>query len=382
MKVRATIILALKGFIVNWKQVVLAYVLFPLLMAGAMGYFQRDSFEAGAQIDKINISIVDNDNSVSSREFKELFKVKGIKELFNVSNKGDYIIKIPKGYETKLHELKNVTIEVYEKKRVSSDDETIIKKVINEYGKSTGEALAISNKVRKLNNSEIKIMYNNISNKINSTKALKDNMLKSKRNLTSYENQAATLITYMLAMMLMSCSGAHALDKESGRFRRLISCPITKETFFKLDLVCFFVSSLGFGAIYILTFLISDFAFRGVNPINLILILICQSILITSFSGLTIAFLGKEASKLVGIALLYFQMLFGGAFMPIKEVTNSTYIELCKIAPGNIVSEAYKNSIIFNTLSSISKDLIIMVIISIFMYAISIAKVRIRWEEV
>lgn len=110
MKVKATIKVTVKALLAQWKQVLLMYAVFPLLLIGVMGYFQRDLYKPETKIDAINISIVDEDKSDVSKNFISLLSSDELKNLFNISDNGDYIINIPKNYEKDLLQLKDTTI--------------------------------------------------------------------------------------------------------------------------------------------------------------------------------------------------------------------------------------------------------------------------------
>lgn len=384
MRLKATIVVVFKSFIIEWKQLILIYAIIPLILAAAMGYFQKDLFKPQTTIDKIDINIVDNDNSKASESFKEIFQSEELKKLFNVSDKGSYIITIPKGYEENVTNLKDTSIRIEEKNDDSHENEIIIKTIINEYGKGLTESGIIFNKITGLNAEDKERLFNQVTSSINqlySTKVLENDMLKGKRTLTSYENQAASIITYLFFMIIMSCTASFYKDKENGSFKRLISTPITRETFFYLDLVIFFISSFAAGVIYIAAFAAAGFGFRESNPFILILILIGQSLLITSISGLLIAFLNKTVTNIVIMFFMYIQILFGGVFIPIKGISSQVFANICKFAPANVISSSYKNCILFNSISKVSNYLIIMLLISAVLSIISIIKVKTRWEE-
>ncbi|MEW8955986.1 MAG: hypothetical protein AB2369_05595, partial [Clostridium sp.] len=151
MRVKATIIISLKALASQWKQVLLIYAIFPLVLSLFMGYTQRDVFNPEVNMDKINITIIDEDNSNISKGFKDLFLSEGIKELFNITEEGDYIFTIPEGYEANILAFKDTTINVEEKERVSRNNEIIIKTIASEYGKKLTEAMMISSNIDKLN---------------------------------------------------------------------------------------------------------------------------------------------------------------------------------------------------------------------------------------
>lgn len=388
MRIKATIKVTLKGVLVQWKQILLMFAAFPLIIALIMSSYQKDLFKPEVSIDKINISIVDEDNSKTSNKFKELFNAETFKEIFNVTNKSQYEIIIPKGYEDTLINEKESTIKVNEKKRVSRTNELIIKNVIEQYGKSLTESMLISKKIDAMSNA-ISIedkdkLFNEVINNINKnsvTTAIKQNIVTGERVLTAIENQAATMMTLMVFTILISCIAGFNMDKENGSNKRLLSTPMTKCNFFNLDVLIFFIASLIYGTIYILAFRISGLAFKGVSVLNITSILICQSLLIASLAGIIIAFFGKGAANTIVIILMYMHIIFGGGFVPLKDINNKLFLAISKYSPGNIISETYVNCILFNSFNSIFKYLIIMIVLSLVFYVVSILKVKIRWEE-
>lgn len=383
MRIKATIKVIIKGILAQWKMMVLMFSIFPLIIAALMGNIQKDMYKPDVNRDKININIIDKDNSKASKNFKEFFETSELKEIFNVTQEAEYEISIPLGYEKDVINLKDTTITLNEKKRVSSINELIIKSVIEEYGKRLTETLVISNKINTMNVIDKEKLYNEIISNISQNSdlaTLKQNIIEGERVLTSFENQAATMMSFMVFTMIISCIGGYNMEKSNGSNKRLISTPMTKCDFFNLDLLAFFLMSLVYGILYIISFRITGLAFKGVNPLNIIAILICQSLLITSVAGIIIAFFGKNAANAVVIVLMYTHIIFGGGFIPLKEVNNKIFLSISKFSPGNVISEAYTNCMLFNSFSTISKYLIIMLGVSTIVYFISILKVKLRWE--
>jgi ABC-2 type transport system permease protein len=380
IRIKATLKVSLIGIVSQWKVILLIYAVFPLVLAIGIGYFQKDIFLPQTVQDKIAINFIDQDNSSFSKGLTALFQSDELKKLFKFTDKADYVITIPKGYEANIMRLRSSTMKIEENHRSSSSNELILKSILNQYGNGITEAVTVSNKTLALKIKE-KALITGALKQISSENALKPKMLRGERILTSYENQAATLMTFMFFTILLGCVAAYHLDKENGCFKRLLSSPITRAAFFNLDLLIFFVTSFVYGAVYVLAFSVTGLSFKGVNPINIFAILVGQSLLITSLSGLIIAFLNKQNSNIVIIIFMYSQIIFGGGFIPVKEISNEVFTKLSTFAPGNILSEAYKNCILFNSFRNLVPYLLVMLSLSIAIYIISILKVKIRWEE-
>lgn len=383
MRLKATIWFTIKGIVVQWKQILLMYCIFPLLLATAMGYFQRDIFKPETSIEKINITVADKDNSASSKGVMQLFNSEGIKDLFNVTGDGDYVITIPEGYEEGILNLRDVNVIVDERERESRSNELIIKAIFEQYGKHLTQNILISNKIDSMDVTDKEKLYEDIISSINksaSSTAIKNSLVKGERTLSSYENQAAALMTYMVIMMIMGCVAGHHMDLENGSFRRLISTPMKKTTMFNLNFATFFTATFTYGLVYIITLRAAGYAFMGVSPVNIGAILLGQSLLIAACAGLMTAFFNKKNANIVLIIVMYYQILFGGVFIPLKDITSKAFMFLTRFSPGNVISSAYRSVILFNSFNKISGYLLIMLLASIAAYVISILKVRVRWE--
>ena len=141
-----------------------------------------------------------------------MFETKDLKEIFNVTDKAEYEITIPQGYEEDVTNLKETTIETNEKKRVSSINELIIKSVIEEYGKRLTETMVISNKINAMDIMDKEKLFNEVATNINknsSVATLKQNIIKGERVLTAFENQATSMMTFMVFTMIIMCIGGY-----------------------------------------------------------------------------------------------------------------------------------------------------------------------------
>lgn len=357
MKAKIVSMLTIKGIILNWRQIIITYAVLPLLVCFVMGHAFKDVYDSAPNIDKINITIVDNDKSEVSKEFKNLFKGKELGQIFNISSKGDYIITVNRGYGENLNKSKNVKITVDEKKHISDYNEKLIKNVIKDYSEG---------------------LYNGV---IKSSKTFKSNIVSGDRTLSAYEVEAASLTVYMIIVMIMNCAKSYDICKELGAFKRLVSTPIKKEGLFNINILTYFIYSFFLGAIYILTFIVSGIAFTNVNLINWILILIGQSIFCAAISGFCNVFFNKIYSQVILTLLLVVETIFGGEFIPLKEINNAAFLTMAKYSPLSFISSAYKNAVMFNSFQAISADLFIMIAVSAVFYLVSLIKVKISWEE-
>lgn len=363
MKAKIVSMLTIKGIILNWKQIIIVYGVMPLSICFVMGHFFKDVYDSAPNFDKINITIIDNDKSEESKDFKNLFKGKEIGQVFNVSSKGDYIITINGGYGENFKKHKSVEIKVDEKKHISDYNEKLIKNIIKDYS----EGFCTNNKKAYVAAA--------------TTKAFKNNIVNGDRMLSAYEIEASSLIGYMIIVILMGCTKSHDIDRETGVFKRLVSTPIKKEGLFNINILIYFVYSFFLGAVYILAFIVSGIAFTNVNLINWILILVGQSMFCAAVSGFCNAFFNKIYSQVILTLLLVVETILGGEFIPLKTINNAAFLTVAKYSPLSFISNAYKNAIMFNSFQAISVDLLIMIVVSAAFYLVSLVKVKTSWEE-
>ncbi|AAK78843.1 ABC-2 type transport system permease protein [Clostridium acetobutylicum] len=349
MRARIISTLTMKGLFVGWKQIVLLYAIFPLSICFVMSYFSKGVYKV--EENKVGITIVDKDNSKVSHDFKDIFNRKDMRRFFKLSKKGDYSITLKKGKNKN-----SLYVVVDEKKQVSEHNKELIKSVIKNY------------------NEEVK------SKDIFNIEIIQTKSVNNEKSISSYESEAATIITYIMIIMIMSCSKAHYLEKENGMFKRMMSMPLTKINIFNYYILIYFVYGFCLGMLYIAAFMIAKFAFFNINFINLIVLLIGQSLIVASASGFFIVFLKKNSANVILTTLLLIETCLGGGFIP-KVKANTVFIGFMKFEPLKFVSEAYKNIITYNSLGNIEKNLIIMVVVSFVLYIISLAKVKVSWEE-
>lgn len=357
MKAKIVSMLTIKGIILNWRQIIIVYAVLPLLVCFVLGHAFKDVYDSAPNIDKINITIIDNDKSEASKDFKNLFKGKELRQIFNISSKGNYIITVNRGYGENLKKSKTAKIIVDEKKHISDYNENLIKNVIKDYSEG---------------------LYNGV---IKFSKIFKSNIVSGDRTLSAYEAEAASLIVYMIIVMIMNCAKSYDICKESGAFKRLVSTPIKKEGLFNINILTYFIYSFFLGAIYIFTFIVSGIAFTNVNLINWILILIGQSMFCAAISGFCNVFFNKIYSQVILTLLLVVETIFGGEFIPLKGINNAAFLTMAKYSPLSFISSAYKNAVMFNSFQAISADLFIMIAVSAVFYLVSLIKVKISWEE-
>jgi len=136
-----------------------------------------------------------------------------------------------------------------------------------------------------------------------------------------------------------------------------------------------------YGIVYVITMRVMGYAFIGTSILNLGSLLVCQSLLIAACAGFMTAFFKKTNANIIMIIVMYYQILFGGVFIPLKDITSKVFMFLSKFSPGNVISSAYRNIILFNSFDKIFRFLAVILMASAAFYVVSILKVRVRWEE-
>ncbi|OPJ55721.1 ABC transporter permease [Clostridium oryzae] len=384
MKAGAIIKNTLKAHLAEWKELVLIYAVFPLVLIMVISFFYKSVYNPDTKIRRININFTDYDNTKTSSQFINMFRENNMKDIFSIKEKGDYEIIIPKNYEKNITLLKPSTIKIIENKETSRSNEAIIKSIISEYGKKITELATISDKVNKLNVVDKEKIYKKITQRVsknNADNSIDKHILKGQKHLSSYEEQGTSTISFMVMLMIMGCAASYYKDKESGYYKRVMSAPISKLQYFIINSGIFFISSFICGALYITTILVFKIAFTIDNLPNLLIILISQSLLVSSVASLFVAFFSKNVSNFVMVLLMYYQIIFGNTFIPVKILSNKMFVLMTKFSPGSIISNTYRSCLISNSFFSVINYSAIVLTISVIVYAVSIIKVKIRWGE-
>lgn len=358
------------------KQLFLVFAVFPIALGIMLAYFQKDLFTPSTDISRIPITITDEDNSKYSESLIVYLNSKSLQDIIEViqdKKKAHCEILIPKGYEDKFLKERKNSINIKLNSNSSESSANILTKIINNYIEELDLQLLL-----KKNTSE-ETLVNSINKKLNeiyTTDTIYPILVNLKKNLDSFEYYSISLLGFMFMMLIISLSASFYIDKENGMYDRIMSTATTKAQYFNYNLATCLATAIFLNLVYVFTYRITSLSFKG--PLGVLLsIILVQSILVTSVTGLFTAFFNKKVSSLVLTVLLFVQVIIGGGFIPLEKLgLSNSILMLSNFSPDSFLKNAYKNFLIYGNYSSVNNYIIIMLLFSVIIYFISITKIK------
>ncbi len=303
MRLKAFIKLTLRSVLRELPIMIFTFAIFPpIVLSSLYGYFQKDMFNPKNEIDKIAIYIEDRDNSKLSNEFIKFLGSNELNKLIDIKKNKEKAIEeviIPKGYgKAIIGGDKETTIKISERKKDKEVVSKILKELIDNYTREVKNNFTIENNINKMDISKekkdllVKDISENIA-KIYIKDTIKNSIVKSTRNLTSYEYYSVSILSFMFIVTIVSLCNGYYGDKKKGVFKRTLSTSISKVEYFGYSLICWYIFAILFNLIYVLSYRFLGLSFKG-NIGLLILIILAKSFLEVAISSIVIAFFKEQ----------------------------------------------------------------------------------------
>nr|WP_205606596.1 ABC transporter permease [Clostridium sporogenes] len=372
---------------------IFTFAIFPIVLSSLYGYFQKDMFNPKNEIDKIAIYIEDKDNSRLSNELIKFLGSDGLEKFIDIKRSKEKVreeVIIPKGYEKSIIEDKEATIKINEREKDKEVSSKILKDLIDNYNKEVKNNLIIGNNINKMDISKERkdLLVKEIKEeiiKIYKKDVIKNSIVKSTRNLTSYEYYSVSILSFMVIVTIMSLCQGYYEEKRKGIFQRALSTSISKVQYFNYSLISWYIFAVLFNSIYVLSYRFLGLSFKG-NIGLLLLIVLTKSFLEVAISSVVIAFFKEQKVAIICLnTFLILSVSLGGVFYPLDKVINSFNIILRAIitnfAPNVLIIKTYKSFLIYNSFEAIKYYLITFILVSIVLYSISLLKVNMKWGD-
>jgi len=392
VRLKAFIKLTLKSVLRELPIMIFTFAIFPIVLSSLYGYFQKDMFNPKNEIDKIVIYIEDRDNSKLSNEFIKFLGSNELNEFIDIKKNKEKVIEeviIPKGYEKGIIGDKEVTIKISERKKDKEVVSKILKELTDNYTREVKNNFTIENNINKMDVSKEKkeLLLKETSEditRIYKKDAIKNSIVKSTRNLTSYEYYSVSILSFMFIVTIASLCNGYYEEKKKGVFKRTLSTSISKVEYFSYSLVSWYIFAVLFNSIYILSYRLLGLSFKG-NIGLLLLIILAKSFLEVALSSIVISFFKEQKMATIFLnTIVIITVSLGGVFYPLEKVINSfnkIFRIISDFAPNVLIIKTYKSFLIYNSFEAIKYYLIIFIIISIILYSISFLKVSIKWGD-
>ncbi|NFJ10581.1 ABC transporter permease [Clostridium botulinum] len=392
MMLKAFVKLRLKSVFRELPIMIFTFAIFPIVLSSLYGYFQKDMFSPKNEIDKIAICIEDKDNSKLSNEFIKFLGSNELKKFIDIKKNKEKAIEeviIPKGYEKSIIEDKEIAIKIDEREKDKEVSSKILKDIIDNYNKELKNNLTIGNNINKMDIPKEKkdLLVKEISKditKIYKKDAIRNYIVKSTRNLTSYEYYSVSILSFMFIVTVMSLCNRYYEEKKKGIFQRTLSTSISKTEYFNYSLISWYIFAVLFNSIYVLSYRFLGLSFKG-NIGLLLLIVLTKSLLEVAISSVVIAFFKEQKMAVIFLnTVLIISVSLGGVFYPLEKVINSfnkIFRAISNFAPNVLIIKAYKSFLIYNSFEAIKYYLITFILVSMVLYSVSLLKINIKWGD-
>lgn len=389
MKLLAYIKIGLKNLFKQLPTVILSFAVLPITLALLMGYIQKDMFTPSINDPIISVIIVDEDNTPLSRELIRYLKSEDLSKVLEIKDEdAHYKLIIPKGYEEGLVSLnsKLASTKIIVGENASTTLGNVLANLIDNYNNEVSQGIVIKNNTDKMNLDEIEKenLISSVRDKIvkaYTTNAINNNIITVRKSLDSFEFFSISFLNFTFIMFIMGLITGDDMERKNCIYNRVMSTAMTKYDYFHYNLVSNYIFMIILNAFYVLAFRLSGLSFEGSIPL-LIIIILMQSLMITVIASFLSNYFGKAAITAVNIFLI-FQVFLGGMIIPLEKFPNSKiFTFFAKYRADVLISQVYKNYILYNDFSSIGKYLGIIAILSLFIYGLSILKIKLNWGEV
>lgn len=389
MKLKAFTKLTVKSMLMNFLPLVLTFSIFPMFLSCVIGYFQKDQFTPSVDMPIMSVHIVDEDDSIQSRNLKQFLnndQIKSIIEIKEEEKDARYELIIPKGYENSLKLSTDSPIIINTKDKGSQSMGTMLGDIIDKYNEEVSQSMYIRKSIdgNNISAKEKEEIFNTVNNEIYqvyNTNSIKNTIVTTKRSLSSYEHFSITFLSYMFIMVIMSMVAGEDSQKENGVYNRIMSTSITEVEYFKYNMITSYMFIVFLNCLYVFTYRIAGLSFQGSIPL-LILIILTQSLLATALTGFVLEFFKKKIGLSILNALMIIQLVIGVGYLPLQKIGNGFLAKIATdYAPDVLIARAYRNYLIYNNLDSIKTNLLLISLISVVILLVCTLKVKLKWGE-
>lgn len=351
------------------------FIILPLVMTVIYGSMQKDLFEGKQEIEVIRAKFNYDENSEKGKVFKEILNSEGMEELIvDVDEDEKFIVDIDENF-------KDINIENKVSSKYSSE---ILKSFLQMVSNNMDQYKIVQDKIEgsNLTSEEKGKVFNSTMELMNrefSKESFETRILTGYKKIGAREYYNISLFTMAIMILIITVVNNFYKEKEEGIAKRIVSSPTNKVQYFISQLFSCFINTMFISVGYILISRVLGFGFQE-NLLVLILISFIQSILVSAFAGIIIAFVKEK--KLVMVlsgSIIAIPLLFGGIFVP-NDIAWGDIAIIGKFSPNTMILNAYKDFAMTGSIESIGSTLILMLILSIFIIGISLIKVSKKWE--
>lgn len=291
------------------------YILFPILLAGVMGFMQDTLHNSQLKIKSVDTKIVDYDNSEMSKQLVSFLEGNELSEIVNIVDKKPEVeIVINKGYGDDVLALNGGEVVINRESEKKVATVSTLKSILDRYHQEMYVALSDGNTFQ----------LNNITNSI-----IKNIAIDSKEGATEYEKMSASMIGFIITMLIYSFIKAGYMPISMNLDKRLNSTPITKLELLIIDSICLVTYIFIILFAYVMFFRILGISFTG-EFLSLMLLILLGAMLVVGIVKCIATLFGAKYGNLIGIILFTLPLISGEIFLgegnKIAVVTPTHYL--------------------------------------------------------
>lgn len=346
----------LKGLVASGAVAIIYYILFPILLAGFVGFAGDLNHGAELKLKSIHVEIIDEDKSEMSKRLQEFLKSEEVSEIVTlVEEKPEVELVIKKGYGDNLLALNKDTIILNRKTNDREITTNTLKIILDNYHQSQYVSLA-GGDVSDLE-------------KVTGQSIIENVIVDKPQGANNYEMMAVSMLAFVVTMLIFDIIQAGYLDISVNLDKRVNTAPVTKIQFLIYDSAAALVYSFVILSLYIMFFRITGITFKG-NIFDLVLLIIIASIFIVSIVKFITNVFGTKVGKAVG-GIIFMLPIIDGQIFSLGSKGNA----LTFLTPTHYINNAMSMYILNGNLQGTGKWLFIILITSMVLYSITIIKV-------
>jgi ABC-2 type transport system permease protein len=319
-KVWALCWLELKQILIKPQSYILMFgmpIIFTLIFGGLLG---------GSGNEKVNVSLVDEDDSVLSSKYYEEIKKSDLISIEKVTykegkqkidnKKSSGIVIIPKDFQKSMLDRKIENVQF----QASADftGGTSVEQVLASALKEMEIEVSAARDFEKKSNTSWETMYKEINTKVEPVSIQKESILQDDQKLNNVTGRAAGFSILFVMIVMLSATGTILKARQLGVWSRLLGAPVSKVQILAGYILSFFlIGWIQFGVLMILTHSLFDVQWG-----NLLGVITLVSVLLLAVIGLALLLASivktTEQQSALGNIVVISTCMIGGLYWPIE----------------------------------------------------------------
>lgn len=350
----------LKGMFANGVVTIAYFILFPILLACFMAFFNNLNDENPLKLKALNVQIVDEDNTENSKKLIELLGSDDFKEVVNiVDKKPDVELVIKEGYEKNVLSLNKGDIIINKKVEGMGMSTDTLKVILDRYHQSLYVSIA-GGDMENLN----RIMESSI---------VEDITIDTVKTNNPYEKISASMIGFVVTMLIFTMIQGGYADISVNLDKRINATPITKLQYLFYDTIALIVYVFIIISGYIIFFRVAGLSFKG-NILDLILLILMGTMLVVSMSKSISTIFGPKYGKIIGTIIFTLPLISG-------EIFSGEGNKIALLTPTHYLNNAFNLYNLNGNLKGCGKWILIIITMSIIIYSAAIIKAVIQGRK-